>query len=89
MPGLKKKFFSPSIGPHFRLKIRGGVGPPGPSPGDTPFLFLWPVLRLVDDLNEQWGLGLNLTLIRNFSTLFSQRFGSNNSRGIATKASFF
>ena len=31
-PGLKKKFFRP-FGPQFGLKIRGGHGPPGPSPG--------------------------------------------------------
>ena len=28
----KKNFFGP-LGPQFNLKIRGGAGPPGPSPG--------------------------------------------------------
>ena len=34
-PGLQKKFFGPSFGPQFHLKIRGG----GPPPLDPPMLF--------------------------------------------------
>ena len=33
-PSHKKVFFR-LFGPHFGLKIRGGLGPPGPSPGST------------------------------------------------------
>ena len=33
-PASKNIFFRP-FGPHFGLKIRGGLGPPGPSPGSA------------------------------------------------------
>ena len=46
--GFSKKCFRPS-GPHFSLKIKGGRGPPGPSPGSATEISKWiPALMAYD-----------------------------------------